>query len=116
MATELAISTGLEEAVTLTANYRGASAFSGFVKGFLIESDTIAELMSQNNGNINGIRVYLGIDISEQPARLKALAVATEGDEFNDFGIPESGAETTAIIAEPRPCPEHCGKMNVLNS
>lgn len=116
MATELAISTGLEEAAAFTANYRGNTAFAGLVKGFLIDSDTIAELLNQNDGNTNGIRVYLGVDDTGHAAQLKALAVATAGEEFDDFDIPETGSKTTAIIAEPRPCPEHCGKMNVLNS
>lgn len=62
-------------------------------KGFLITDEMIQNLMAQNGGKINGIRIYVGLDESTEAKEIKPYAVACvkNGDtyhDYNDFNVP----------------------------
>lgn len=110
---------GLSAFTDLSAVADATKAFrdlfsSKYAKGFLFDIATIDNLRKQNNGNIDGIRVYMGLDSSTGVVTPMAVAVAVVNG--NDFDIPPLKTGTTiAILAEGRPCPSQCGIDNALN-
>ena len=112
-------------------------------KGFLLTKDMITRLMSQNGGNIDGIRIYLGMEMQgNQPTALNSFAVACvkNGENYNDYKMPkghqQAGVDATTasmgdatnttltatslseepVVEDPRPCPSECGEANDLNT
>lgn len=108
----------LSTAANLTRAFRTTPNYSMYAKGFVIDIGTIRDLISQNGRNISGIKLYLGINVlGAGQSEFKAVAVATIGTNYEDFGIPLSSADPCgAILGEGRPCPIHCGPTNALNS
>jgi hypothetical protein len=111
----LAAFENLSTAASLTRAFRTAPGYSAFAKGFVIDIGTVKDLINQNGGqDISGIKIYMGI---ENPTTFKAVAVATVGINYDDYGIPSSHSDPCgAILGEARPCPVSCGKNNALNS
>lgn len=86
------------EAVTKVAAYR--SAYSGKKKGFLIKAVDIADFISAYGSNIDGVRLYIGLDNGD----FEAYAVGTVKDasgNFNDVNV-----ENATI--KMKPCPVFC--------
>ena len=114
-------------------------------KGFLITREMIENLLAQNGGAIDGIRIYVGLDESTEAKEIKPYAVGCikEGTQYNDYKVPRraqqapldaSVAATTTlsdaanatptstsistepVVEEPRPCPSYCSQDNELNT
>lgn len=92
---------------------------------FLIKREEIYRLLQQsdNESELDGIRIYLGIEmIDGKPVpSVHALACHKTGNnEFNDYKIPQTEAElencTLPYIVQGLPCPQFCSKPNALNS
>jgi hypothetical protein len=104
----------LTAAAALTRAFRTTPVYSSYAKGFIIDIGTIKDLISQNSGDVSGVKIYMGIEA--QTKTYKAVAVATVGSKYEDFNIPDRPSEPCgAILGEGRPCPEWCGKPNALN-
>ena len=105
----------LPTAANLTRAFRTAPVYSLYARGFVIDSGTIRDLINQNRGNISGIKIYMGIDSAT--STFKAVAVATVGSNYDDWGIPSNQTDPCgSILGEGRPCPVSCGNANALNS
>ena len=110
---------GLSGFTNLSAVADATKAFrdlfsSKYANGFLFDIGTIDQLRGQNGGNIDGIRVYMGLDSSTGVITPMAVAVAVVNAD--DFDIPPiKTSPTAAILAEGRPCPSQCGTDNALN-
>jgi hypothetical protein len=101
----------LATAAQLTKNHRTDNP--SYSKGFVLDIGTIKDLLAQNDRDISGIKIYMGKDIY---GTSKAVAVATIGTGYDDFGIPSNvGGTCYAILGEARPCPSQCGRENALN-
>ena len=95
--------------------------FSGKkVKGYFMSRGNIEDLLSQDGLSLQGIKVYLGYDENDV---FRIIVVAVKGGLSVDYNVPrdiEILEDTTIAnlpsIGEPRPCPEHCGDPNVLNT
>jgi hypothetical protein len=88
--------------------------YPNYAKGFVIDIETIKELINQNPSKVTGIKLYMGLDSN---LTFKAVAVATVNAVYDDFNIPLLSTETSnAILGEARPCPYECGKDNALNN
>lgn len=99
-------------AAQLTLNHR--AQHPTYAKGFVIDIGTIKDLLGQNEGDISGVKIYMGQDIYGVK---KGIVVATVGGAYDDFGVPSSlNAPCLAILGEARPCPHQCGKNNILNA
>lgn len=110
----LAAFSDLSTAAGLTRAFRTAPGYSDYARGFVIDIGTIKDLINQNQRDISGIKIYMGIDSATQS--FKAVAVATVGANYDDYNIPERISDPCgAILGEGRPCPIHCGKDNALN-
>lgn len=91
----------LTDASNWTATYR-ANMGTGDPKGHFIGKDLIEEILAQSG--CKGIRVYYGIDDSDEKVLIFVGADADEDDMLD-------------IIADRSiPCPSHCGSSNDLNS
>lgn len=108
----LAAFTDLKAVCQLTKNFR--TQFPSYAHGFVIDIGTIRDLLSQNSGNVTGIKMYMGLD---RLGTFKAVAVATINSSYDDFGIPDiATGPCNVILGEARPCPSECGKANPLNT
>jgi hypothetical protein len=115
-------------------------------KGFLITREMIDRLLAQNNGNIDGIRIYVGLDESTPAGVIKPYAVGCvkNGEQYNDYKVPArnpqaavdpsmaatttplseatdttltaTSVSTEPVVEEPRPCPSYCSQENELNT
>lgn len=89
-------------------------------KAYLIDKSAIQQVLDQNGGKLDAIRVYIGHEIiKEQPVvRLYLVGCTKDGDQFNDWDIPnDKNLETTqTILGNTRPCPTQCSTANSLNS
>lgn len=69
-------------------------------KGFLVTREMIERLMAQNGGNIDGIRIYVGLEVddSNNPKAIKPYAVGCvkNGMQYNDYKVPKSHQGTAA--------------------
>ena len=90
------------------------------VKGYFISKENIEDLLTQDGLSLQGIKIYLGYD---QNNVFRIIVVAVKGDLSVDYKVPSNIPilQSTSIgdlpaIGEPRPCPEHCGDNNVLNT
>ena len=87
-----------------------------YAKGFLIDVDTINQLLKQNGGNISGIRVYLGLDNSTNPIASAVATVKLPPYDYADFSVPDlQTSPCTSLLGEARPCPYQCSPDNALN-
>lgn len=112
----LAAYSDLPTAANYTRAFRNHAGYSLFAKGFVIDIGTLNDLISQNGGKISGIKVYMGIDTTTSPNTFKAVAVATVGANYDDYGVPLKPSDACGVIlGEGRPCPEWCGADNALN-
>lgn len=116
-----------DAAIEHCANYR--KYLSGLsipeeskTKAYLIDKDAIQRLLSQNEGKLDAIRVYIGqenID-GQGVIRLYMVGCTRDGDQFNDWNIPKtmelSSSATTTELGDTRPCPTQCSTANSLNS
>lgn len=113
-------------------------------KGFLITKEMIQSLMAQNGGDIDGIRIYVGLDeAGDKTIKPYAVGCVKNGEKYNDWKVPRSQATavdpslsatttsmgdatgttltslstaTDPVVEEPRPCPHECGDTNDLNT
>lgn len=89
-------------------------------KAYLIDKDSIQRLLSQNEGKLDAIRVYIGQEMIEGQGviRLYMVGCTRDGDQFNDWNIPKSmeSSITTTELGDTRPCPTQCSTANSLNS
>ena len=89
-------------------------------KAYLIDKDGIQQLLAQNNGRLDGIRVYIGHEIiNDQPVvRLYMVGCTKDGDQYNDWAIPNEKEllDTQTQMGSTRPCPTQCSLANSLNS
>jgi hypothetical protein len=71
-------------------------------KGFLVTSEMITNLMKQNGGNIDGIRIYVGLDDSTSNKEIIPYAVACVKNEasgkYDDYKVPK-GQQQAAVDA-----------------
>jgi hypothetical protein len=112
----------LAEAVAMTKKFK--ITMSGKwpyqkTKGFFIPTDSITNLLAQNDGRTTGLKIYLGENNSGGSSFLELIIIATN-EVKDDLGIPQTEAEIAAasssvMIGDTRPCPVNCGKANVLN-
>jgi hypothetical protein len=89
------------------------------VKGYLMSRGNIDDLLSQDGLSLQGIKIYLGID---ENGVFRVIIVGVKGSKGIDYIVPENETiftstptENLPSIGEVRPCPEWCGKPNVLN-
>jgi hypothetical protein len=89
-------------------------------KAYLIDKDGIQQLLAQNNGRLDGIRVYIGHEIiNDQPVvRLYMVGCTKDGDQYNDWAIPgeKELLDTQTQMGSTRPCPTQCSLANSMNS
>lgn len=86
------------EACTNVAAYR--SAYSGKRKGFLIKATDIADLISAYGSNLDGVRIYVGLDSGDFEAYIVGTVKDANGD-FNDVNV-------TNATVKAKPCPFFC--------
>jgi hypothetical protein len=112
----------LREAVAMTKKFK-LTMQNGWpyqkTKGYHISFDSIEILKAQNGGKTSGLKIYFGEKIDNGSAFLELIIIATD-EKKDDFKIPEIESEIDAAsgsvaIGDTRPCPEWCGKKNVLN-
>ena len=92
----------LETASSWTENYRNQMV-SGDLKGHFFGKDHFIAILEQTD--CVGIRIYNGIDDNDKPVLIMVGAKANEDDLVD--GI---------ILDKATPCPNNCGRANVLNS
>jgi hypothetical protein len=89
-------------------------------KAYLIDKAAIQQLLAQNDGRLDAIRVYIGHEIIKDQAvvRLHMVACTKDGEQFNDWKIPSDKEflETETQLGSTRPCPVQCSSPNSLNS
>lgn len=70
-------------------------------KAYLITREMIDSLMAQNGGNIDGIRIYVGLDESTPEKAIKPYAVACvkNGEKYNDWNVPAAQQAVDASLA-----------------
>jgi hypothetical protein len=89
-------------------------------KAYLIDKASIQQLLAQNEGRLDAIRVYIGHEIiKDQPVvRLYMVGCTRDGDQFNDWAIPQEKEllATETQLGNTRPCPVQCSTANSLNS
>ena len=89
-------------------------------KAYLIDKSSIQQILNQNGGRLDAIRIYVGHEIiKEQPVvRLHLVGCTRDGDQFNDWDIPsgKEALESQTILGSTRPCPTQCSSPNSLNS
>jgi hypothetical protein len=114
-----------ELAIEQCANYRkyldGISIEPELkTKAYLIDKASIQQLLAQNDGRLDAIRVYIGHEIvNDQPlVRLYMVGCTRDGEEFNDWKIPgeKELLDTQTEMGKTRPCPTQCSTANSLNS
>jgi hypothetical protein len=84
----------------LTRNFRNQNP--GRTKAFFIGKDHLNNILAQDG--CMGIRVYYGIDSSNEPAMVFVGADAAENDIIG------------YVADKAKPCPTYCGLNNILNS
>ncbi len=122
----------LHESAMLTLNFRDflfmVNRYKINRKGFSFSFTDLERLRLQNPATITGIKIYVGEERKEvTPGKfeydLKVIAVAAENNQLgsvavDDYLIPKSSDPLPIIepfVLEGRPCPEECGKANMLN-
>ena len=122
----------LTESATLTRNFRDflntLNRYKVNRKGFSFSFEDLDRLKNQNPGIITGIKIYIGEERKEVTPGifeydLNVVAVAAANNQVgsiavDDFLIPKSNEPLPMV--EPftlggRPCPEECGRGNMLN-
>ena len=113
-----------ENAINWTENFRKTfgdkQEFNGKkVKGYFMSRGNIEDLIAQDGLALQGIKIYIGLD---ENGVFRTIIVAVKGNESIDYKVPETRADLNStsfgnlpVIGEVRPCPEWCGKKNVLN-
>ena len=116
----------LEEAIKSTSTLRermnkGDWPFEK-IKGYYLSKESIQKMLEQNGGKTSGLKIYFGESTGGDKPALEVIVVATIADDKqqdDDFDIPPVGQSIpsagTAVLGATRPCPDWCGKNNVLN-
>jgi hypothetical protein len=92
----------LVTASSWTENYRNQMV-NGDLKGHFFGKERFIAILEQTD--CVGIRIYNGIDDNDKPVLIMVGAKANEDDLVD--GI---------ILDKATPCPNNCGRANVLNS
>ena len=93
---------------------------------FMIKTEDIDELLNQRGDGtkLDGIRVYIGVEMIEGNAIPSLYMVAVQKDDtdgkYNDYNLPISSTDissfTMPLLGSTHPCPVYCSKSDVLNS
>ena len=63
-------------------------------KGFLLTREMIERLMTQHGRELDGIRVYVGLDeAGDMTIKPYAVACVKEGDRYNDYKVPRTAQQ-----------------------
>lgn len=89
------------------------------VKGYFMSRGSVEDLLAQDGLALQGIKIYIGYDENEV---FRVIVVAVKGNKGYDYNVPDNADSLRTAanadlpsIGESRPCPEWCGKDNVLN-
>jgi len=121
-----------------------AAAIKKASYSYLLKKEEIERLLSlKGEGqSLDGIRIYLGANMVEGHlvANVHVIACEKDGNDYNDYNVPgalphvavgvETGVKPLAFAAATAgtgsgnggntgttaPCPDFCGKQNILNS
>ena len=91
------------------------------VNSYLLKREDIDLLLAQGEGNLDGIRIYIGREnFKDQEFAIRLFAVAcakTPGQLYEDWQVPKRTEIATALtkIGELRPCPDECSGSNGLS-
>lgn len=86
------------EACTCISAYR--SSYSGKHKAFLIRATDFADLISAYGNNLDGVRLYIGLDNADFEGFLVGVVKDGSGN-FNDVNVANATIKA-------RPCPQMC--------
>lgn len=63
-------------------------------KGFLLTREQIEHLMTQNGRDLDGIRVYVGLDeAGDMTIKPYAVGCVKQGDRYNDYKVPRTAQQ-----------------------